>query len=84
MCFGSSRRGTVVTNLTSIHEDLGSIPVLSHWLRIQHCHELRVGRRCGLDPTLLWLWHRPAPVALIQTLAWELPYAAGAAPKSSK
>ena len=41
-----------------------------------------VGRRCGLDRMLLWLWHRPAAVALIQSLAWELPYAAGVALKS--
>ena len=27
---------------------------------------------------LLWLWHRPAAVALIRPLAWEPPYAAGA------
>ena len=29
----------------------------------------------------LWLWYRPASVAPIQPLAWELPYAAGAALK---
>ena len=33
-----------------------------------------VGHRCGLDPMLLWLWCRPADVALIWPLAWELPY----------
>ena len=36
-----------------------------------------VGRRCNLDPTLLWLWCRLAAVAPIQPLAWELPYGAG-------
>ena len=30
---------------------------------------------------LLWLWYRPAAVAPIRPLAWELPYAAGAAIK---
>ena len=30
---------------------------------------------------LLWLWRRLAIVAPIQPLAWELPYAAGAAVK---
>ena len=30
-----------------------------------------VGRRHGSDPTLLWLWHRPAAVALIQLLTRE-------------
>ena len=33
---------------------------------------------------LLWLWCRPATVALIQPLAWELPYAMDAAPKKGK
>ena len=37
--------------------------------------------RCGLDSVLLWLWCRPASVALIQPLAWELPYATGVALK---
>ena len=36
-----------------------------------------VGRRCGLDLALLWLWYRPAAEAPIQPLAWEPPYAAG-------
>ena len=36
-----------------------------------------VGYRRGLDPELLWLWHRPAAVAPIRPLAWELPYAMG-------
>ena len=42
-----------------------------------------VGHRCGLDPMLLWLWHRPAAVDLIQPLAWEPPYAEGAALRSN-
>ena len=41
-----------------------------------------VGHRCGSDPTLLWLWRRLAATALIRPLAWELPYAAGAALES--
>ena len=43
-----------------------------------------VGLRCGSDPALLWLWRRPAAVALIRPLAWEHPYAAGAALKRKK
>ena len=31
--FGSSRRGSVVTNLTSIHEDASSIPGLAQWVK---------------------------------------------------
>ena len=33
---------------------------------------------------MLWLWCRPATVVLIQPLAWELLYAAGAALKRKK
>ena len=36
-----------------------------------------VGHRRGSDPVLLWLWHRLAATAQIQTLAWELPHATG-------
>ena len=38
----------------------------------------------GVDPALLWLWCRPAAVAQIRPLAWELPYVAGGALKSKK
>ena len=43
-----------------------------------------VGHRCGLDPALLLLWHRPAARAPIRPLAWELPYALGTALKEQK
>ena len=43
-----------------------------------------VVHRCGLDLALLWLWCRLAAVALIGPLAWEPPYAAGAALKRQK
>ena len=44
-----------------------------------------VGCRRGWAPTLLWLWRRPAAAtALIRPLAWEPPYAAGAALKGQK
>ena len=35
-------------------------------------------------PQLLWLWCRPAAVALIQPLAWEPPYASNSALKKQK
>ena len=56
-------------NLTSIHEDASSITSPFPGVK---------------DLVLLWLWYRPAAAALIQHLAWELPYAAGAVPKSKK
>ena len=41
-----------------------------------------VGHRLGSDPALLWLWRRPAAVAPIGPLAWELIYAGGMALKN--
>ena len=32
VCLGSSHYGTVEMNLTSIHEDKGSIPGLTQWV----------------------------------------------------
>ena len=43
-----------------------------------------VGLRRGSDLVLLWLWRRLAAVALVRPLAWELPYAVGAALKEKK
>ena len=45
-----------------------------------------VDPRCSLDPALLWLWqwHRLTAVAPIRPLAWEPPYALGAALKKTK
>ena len=57
------------------------IPGLTRWVKDLCCC---VGCRCRLDLALLWLWHRPAAVALIWPLAWENPYASGAALKKSK
>ena len=43
-----------------------------------------VGRRCGLDPELQWLWRKSAATAPIRPLAWELPYTACAALEKTK
>ena len=43
-----------------------------------------VGHRLGSGPVLLWLWRRPEATAPIRPLAWESPYAAGAAQEIAK
>ena len=72
-------------NPSSIHEDTGSIPGLAHWVK-GSCITVSygVGHRCGLDPTFLWLWHKPVAAAPTGLPAWQLPYAVGAAIKRKK
>ena len=62
-----------------------SLPLLSG-LMIQHCIAVSCGVGCrrGSDPALLWLWRGPVAAALIRPLAWEPPYAVGAAQRNSK
>ena len=67
--FWSSCYGAAEVNPTRNHEVEGSIPGLAWWVK---------------DLALLWLWHRPAAVAPIGPLAWEPPYAMGAALKRKK
>ena len=43
-----------------------------------------VGHSHDSDPTLLLLWCRPAAVARIGSIAWELPGASGVAIKIKK
>ena len=64
------------TQLVSMRMLVRFLALLSR-LRIWCCCELGVGCRRSLDPVLLWLWYRPAAVAPVRPLAWELPYAEG-------
>ena len=68
----------------SIYENADSIPGLTQWFKSSIVPSCRVGCRCGWDPALLWLWCRLAATALIPPLAWELPYATGAAFKEEE
>ena len=43
-----------------------------------------VGHRGGSDPKFLWPWRWLAAVTPMHPLAWELPYAMGAALKRKK
>ena len=73
------------TNLTSIHEDVGSIPSVTQWVRESSiAMSCGVGRRCSSDPALLCLWRRLAALAPTQSLAWEITYAKSVALKIQK
>ena len=51
-------------------------------LRVWCCHELWCRSQIWLGSCVLW--YRPAAVAPIQPLTWELPYAVGVALKKKK
>ena len=53
-------------------------------LRVGVAVSCGVGCRHGSDPALLRLWRRPVATAPIRPLAWEPPYAVGAAQEKAK
>ena len=56
-------------NPTKNYEIADSIPGLAQWVK---------------DPAFLWLWRRLVATAPIRPLAWEPPYATGAALEKAK
>ena len=79
----SSRCGSVETSLR-IHEDSGSIPDLPQSVGDLALPWAVVWSQTWLRSGMLWPWCRPAAVAPIWPLAWELPYAVGAALKRKR
>ena len=66
-----------VINPTGVHENVCSTPGLAQWVKVQCCHDAAwILNVCGVGQ---WLQLRFDPC-----LAWELPYAMGAALKKRK
>jgi len=85
LCVGVPVVAQWLTNPTRNHEVAGSVPALAQWVKGSDVAvSCGVGCRRGSDPALLWLWCRPVARAPIGPLAWEPPYAEGAALEKAK
>ena len=78
---GSSHCSSAVTNLTSIHEDWGSIPGLTQWVK-----DLALPRAVVLvtGTAQILCYCGCGATAPIRPLAWETEYAVSTAPKRQK
>ena len=81
---GSSRRGSVVNEPSSIHENVGSIPGLTQRVKDRCCCELWYRLQTWLGSCIavavVWL----EATAQIGPLAWEPPPVTGATLKKGK
>ena len=83
--FGVPFMAQWLTNPTRNHEVAGSVPALAQWVKGSGVAvSCGVGGRRGSDPAWLWLWRRLVATTPIGPLAWEPPYAAGAAQEMAK